>query len=76
MNRSWPPGSKEQSDEGHGVTHGDECHRERMQSVFAHRQHRAERDSQRELRLQHVAGKEGTLDWEKVRAEACSLIGR
>ena len=25
---------------------------------------------------QHTAGKEGALDWEKVRAEACSLIGR
>jgi hypothetical protein len=25
---------------------------------------------------QHTAGKDGTLDWEKVRAEACSLIGR
>ncbi len=25
---------------------------------------------------QPTAGKGGTLDWEKVRAEACSLIGR
>jgi hypothetical protein len=25
---------------------------------------------------QHAAGKDGTLDWTKVRAEACSLIGR